>query len=102
MLLDDPRYVKWIIRRTGMRDGTSFEETLPYHKCTNADFAGFHHPAKRSQEALKEIKEDPKNSLFCFDVWSENLYIGGDEETTNWSTIEMTMAPCNYIREFYD
>ena len=102
LLLDDPHYVKWIVRRTGMRNGTSFEETLPYHKCTEADFAGFRLPAKRSQDALKEIREDPKKSLFCLDEWTENLSIGGDEETADWSTVEMTMAPCNYIRGFYD
>ena len=67
LLLDDPHYVKWIVRRTGMRNGANFEETLPYHKCTDADFAEFHPPAKRSLEALKEIREDPKKSLFCLD-----------------------------------
>ena len=67
VLLNDPHYVKWIVRRTGMRSGTSFEETLPYHKCTEADFDGFDPPSKRSHEAIKEIREDPNKSLFCLD-----------------------------------
>ena len=102
LLLDDPRYVKWIVRRTGMRNGTQFEETLPYHKCTDADFARFRQPAKRSRDSLKEIREDPNKSLYCLDEWSKNMYIGGDKETANWSTIEISLAPCNYIRGFYD
>ena len=102
MLLDDPHYVKWIVRRTGMRNGTSFEETINHHKCTDADFARFRPPAKRSRDSLKEIREDRKKNLYCLDEWTENLYIGGDKETANWSTIEIALAPCNYIRGFYD
>ena len=33
-LIDDPRYVKWIIRTYGEKDGKAFEHILPYHKCT--------------------------------------------------------------------
>ena len=55
-LIDDSRYVKWIIRKTGKQNGTSFEEILPHHKCTDADYAGFYPPAKRHVEALNEIR----------------------------------------------
>ena len=81
----------------GKRNGSKFEEILPFHKCTDADYAGFYPPAKRSQAALKEIRENPKKSLFCLDDWADNLYIGGDESITEWSAMEMIMVPCNYI-----
>ena len=51
-LIDDSRYVKWIVRKNGYRNGTAFEELLPYHKCTDADYAGFYPPAKNSQKSL--------------------------------------------------
>ena len=78
MLLDDPRYVKVIVRKTGIRNGTEFEKIFPYHKCTEADYAGFHPPAKRSKESLREVREDPKKSLFCLDKWTDDLFVGGD------------------------
>ena len=87
LLIDDPRYVKWIVRRTGKRNGTNFEEILPFHKCTDADYAGFYPPAKNSQHALKEIREDPKKGLFCLDEWTNDLFIGGDEDTPEWSRL---------------
>ena len=37
-LVDDPRYVRWIVRMRGRRDGKDYEELLPYHKCTDIDF----------------------------------------------------------------
>ena len=75
---------------------------LPFHKCTDSDFAGFHPPAKKSQEALKEIREDPKKSLFCLDEWTDDLIIGGEEDNTEWSALEMILAPCNYIHREYN
>ena len=36
---DDPRYVKWIVRLIGKKDGTWYEKILPHHKCTEEDYA---------------------------------------------------------------
>ena len=33
-LKDDPRYVKYIMRMRGRRNGIDFETLLDYHKCT--------------------------------------------------------------------
>ena len=38
-LKNDPRFVKWIIRFHGKRDGVEFERILPHHECTEADYA---------------------------------------------------------------
>ena len=35
----DSKYVKWIIRMAGKRDGIKFEKILKHHKCTDADLA---------------------------------------------------------------
>ena len=61
-----------------MRNGNSFEETLTYHECTDADFAKFRPPAKRSRDALKKNRKDQNKGLFCLDEWNENLSIGGE------------------------
>ena len=86
-LIDDPHYVKWIVRKTGKRNGTDFEEILPFHKCTDADYAEFYPIAKNSQQAIKDIRKDPKKGLFCLDEWTDDLSIGGDEDTPEWSRL---------------
>ena len=76
-LVDDPSYVKYIVRKTGIRNGTEYEELLPFHKCTDDDYAGFYPVAKNSESPLKAIREDPKKSLYCLDDYKDFL-IGGD------------------------
>ena len=41
-LKDDPKYVKWIFRMYGMRDGVYFQRVLDYHICTDADYDEFY------------------------------------------------------------
>ena len=76
-LIDDSRYVKWIVRKYGLQNGTDYEELVPYHKCTDADYAGFYPVAKNSESPLKAIREDPKKNLLCLDDYKDFL-IGGD------------------------
>ena len=78
-MIDDPHYVKWIVRLRGIRDGVGFEKILPYHKCTDADYAKFYPVAKKSKGELSAIKADPKKSLFCLDEWTEHFFVGGDD-----------------------
>ena len=40
-LVDDPRYVKWIVRHRGMKNGKEFERVLPVHKCTYEELSKF-------------------------------------------------------------
>ena len=39
---NDSKYVKWITRMVGSRDGHQYEKILPHHKCTEADLESFH------------------------------------------------------------
>ena len=39
--IDDPRYVKWIVRMYGRNNGEWYEDILPYHKCTDEDYSQF-------------------------------------------------------------
>ena len=38
-LMNDPRYVRWIFRIAGTQDNVYNERILPYHKCTDEDYA---------------------------------------------------------------
>jgi hypothetical protein len=100
-LIDDPKYVKWIVRKRGIRNGDKFEELLPYHKCTDADFDKFYPVSQNSKDELKVTRTDPKKGLFCLDEWTDDLFVGGDEAGKDYQIVEMIMAPCNYVnREF--
>ena len=38
---DDPRFVKYLIRVYGKKEGKAFERLVPYHECTVEDFNRF-------------------------------------------------------------
>ena len=38
----DPRYVRWIIRIFGKKDGDSYEKIYPHHECTEQDYELFY------------------------------------------------------------
>ena len=38
----DPRYVKYIFRMYGLKNNEPFERILPYHECTEEDYAQFY------------------------------------------------------------
>ena len=39
---NDPRYVKWIFRQSYKKDNKWSERILPYHECTEQDYAEFY------------------------------------------------------------
>ena len=41
-LKNDPDYVKWVVRLFGRKDGKYFQKQLPYHICTEEDYADFY------------------------------------------------------------
>ena len=38
----DPRYVKWIFRMYGKKDGIEYEKMLDHHWCNDDDYAEFY------------------------------------------------------------
>ena len=40
-LKNDPRYVKYLVRIFGRKDGKEYEKIIPYHLCEEKDWAGF-------------------------------------------------------------
>ena len=47
---DDPRYVKYIVRIFGKKDGVEYQEIIPFHKCTEQDWEQFLEPAKGMED----------------------------------------------------
>ena len=94
----DPKYVKWIFRIYGKRNNVWYQELLPYHKCTDEDFAEFYPPEVNSAAKLKSIKEDPERGFLCLDWNDEKPFeIGGRETDINYTRLDIVMSPCNYL-----
>ena len=47
----DPRFVKYLFRLYGKRNGKEYEKVLTYHNCTDADYEEFN-PVKKQSEKL--------------------------------------------------
>lgn len=93
---DNPKYVKYIVRQFGKENGYPYERILPYHKCTLEDWKALPMPDKGSFDALAEIKDNPKRGMYCLDLDQEvNLY--GNERNANYASLEIILAPCNYV-----
>ena len=45
---DDKRYVKYLVRIFGKTKGEEYEKFIPFHKCTEEDWAEFPPPAQAS------------------------------------------------------
>ena len=43
-LKDDPRYVKYLARIIGKKDGEWYDKEVPYHRCTDDDWDKFPPP----------------------------------------------------------
>ena len=69
-LKNSPKYVKWLFRAFGRKEGRPFHRLLKYHMCTDADYAEFYPIQKNSALLLKEIREDPDRGFYCLD-WNE-------------------------------
>ena len=59
---------------------SSFEETLPYHDCTDADFAKFRPPAKRSRDALKEKLDKTQIRVFSVSMSGMKISLSAENK----------------------
>ena len=93
----DPRYVKYIVRARGVRDGVEYEKQLPYHKCTEEEWNAFPPISKASASVYEGVRNDPKRGMQCLD-WQDNedYTIYGREIDKDHQRIEVIMVPCNY------
>ena len=95
-LKNDHRYVKYLVRTFGFKDGVQFEEILDFHECTDDDWATFQKPDKSSFDTIAEIKRNPKRGMFCLDK-EVDIRVYGNERNDNYQRLELVLVPCNYI-----
>jgi hypothetical protein len=102
-MIDDPRYVKTLMRLIGTRGGERYEKILPHHKCTEADYAEFYPAHTNSEDQLKAMQSDENRGLYCVDEWDDDMFAGGEEEASEYQRLDFAVVPCNYIHyEFGD
>ena len=68
MLKTDPKYVKWILRKTTRVAGETIEATLPLQKCTDEDYADFYPTERTYKLKLQAMREDPNRGFYCADL----------------------------------
>ena len=93
---DNPKYVKYLVRTYGRKNGVEFEHILPTHKCEEADWALFPPADKGSFDAIEEIKKDESRGMYCLEP-SADIEIYGHEKNENYQRLEIVMLPCNYV-----
>ena len=100
---NDPRYVKYLVRVIGNRNGKEFQRVLSYHNCTNEEFNEFYPIKSKYTSFLKGLKENPERGMFCID-WDDNLpyEVYGSELTNDYSRLDIAMVPCNYLHTMLD
>ena len=60
--IEDTRYVRTIVRLTGMNADTQqlYETHIPYHKCTDEDYSHFYPIRSENKDMLQIIRDDPE------------------------------------------
>ena len=95
--VDDPRYIKWLVRMYGRNNGEWYEEILPYHKCTPEDYSEFSPLDNLSHKIFDAVNKNEKRDFYCLDEWPENMMLGGEQEADTYRRLEVIFTPCNYI-----
>ena len=93
---DDPRYIKFIPRIYGKKQGVRYQEVIPFHKCTEEDWLEFYEPAKGTEDQLSQVRDDPKRGMYCLDH-PENFEINGNENNSEFQYVDILVVPCNYL-----
>ena len=70
-LKDDPRYVKYLVRMYGKKEGKDFERILPYHKCEKSDWDKFPPPGSAYSDSFSQIKNGEIDGMYCLD-WEDD------------------------------
>ena len=95
-IINDPRYVKWIVRMYYKTDVDTYkEDILPVEVCTDEELSTWgDHSGNQEQYDLR-LRE---GRLFCIDknVW-DDMYLGGFPSESEYYRFEIIVSPCNYV-----
>ena len=94
---NDPKYVKYIFRLAGKKNGISYQKILPYHTCTDEDYDQFYPVQTTSKKLLGKLREDPDRGLMCIDWKSDDPELVGQFTDDDYTRLEVLLVPCNYL-----
>ena len=83
---------------TGTINGKFYEQILPHHECTDADYEQFYSIKEQFRQGLNDIRESPDRGFLCID-WEqgdEDFYSLYGDLSSDSRMLEAIMAPCNY------
>ena len=96
-MIDDPRYVKTLMRLIGTKGGELYEKILPHHKCTEADYAEFDPVNTQSKDQLRAMQADENRGFYCPDEWNDDMFVGGRDVGDEYQRLDFAVLPCNYL-----
>ena len=70
---DDERYVRFFVNILGKRNGRTFQQIVPHHKCTSAELADFSPIAPEDARKFEEVISDNDRGFYCIDWQNEDL-----------------------------
>ena len=85
--LDDPKYVKILVRYRQTLNGVKSQRLLKYRSCTDDDMKKFHPVTLNSQKLLNDINIGADRGFFCIDE-PNDLEVYGDFTSDN-SVVEI-------------
>ena len=94
--LDDPRYIKILVRYRKDSNNNKNHRLLNYHDCTEDDMKKFYPVTKNSEKTLHDINEDANRGFFCIDE-PNDLEVYGDFTSDRNSHVEILLLPCNTL-----
>lgn len=91
----DPRYVKQRVQLTTKADGVLTSLLVPFHDCTEEDYAQFYPVNEQSRIPLKAVQERVGRGLYCVDKDIDlNVY---GKSPGDYQFVEILFLPCNVI-----
>ena len=91
----DPRYIKFFVRRHGKKNGVSYDESIPFAPCTEADMNEFLTPEPGSVDLGEALASDPDRGLYCVNWDGSNINLQGNENKNTFEILEVMVLPCN-------
>ena len=102
---DDERYVRFYVNIYGKRNGKTFSQIVPHHKCSSAELAAFSPIAPEDQIKFEQVITDKDRGFYCIDWENEDLKLQGSWTQSDYQTIDFIFVPCNFIdpsNDFYE
>ena len=94
---NDPRYVKYMVRIFGIKDGEKYQKMIPYHICTDSDWALFPEASFSSVDTIEQIRQNPKRGMYCIDWDQADIQIYGNENNMNYQNLDIVLVPCQLL-----